>query len=265
MIHTLFQLDNPADISNSMIVNEKLVKEYGWTDPIGKKLPGRYDQQIIGVVKDFNFESLHSPIQPLVLVMQPDSMFRASNDVAFNFAPQPRVSIRINSGNLQDQINTLKMVWEKVAGDQEFEYKFLDQSLQSLYQNEQRISSIVRLASVLSIFIASMGLFGLITLIVNRRIKEIGIRKVLGADVKSIVGLLSKDFIALVLIAAVIAFPVSWWALNQWLKDFTYRIDISWWVFLLGGLSALMIALVTVCFQAIKAAIANPVKSLRTE
>jgi len=260
-----FASDNAADITNSMIVNEKLVKEYGWSDPIGKKLPGRYSQQIIGVVKDFNYESLHSPVQPLVLVMQPDSMMRSSNDIGFSFAPQPRISVRVNPGNLQDQIALLESAWKNVAGDQEFEYQFLDESLQNLYQNEQRISSIVQLASILSIFIASMGLFGLITLTVNRRLKEIGIRKVLGADIKSIVLLLSKDFILLVILASVIAFPLSWWALNKWLNDFTYRVELSLWVFLLGGVTALIIALFTVSFQAFRAAATNPVRSLRTE
>lgn len=260
-----FSTDHPADMANAMIVNEKLVKEYGWVDPIGKKLPGRYSQQIIGVVKDFNYESLHNPVRPLVLVMQPDSMMRSSNDVAFSFSPQPRVNVRVKPGNLQEQINTLKAAWTQVAGDQEFEYRFLDESLQSMYQNEQRTSDMVQLASILSIFIASLGLFGLITLTVNRRIKEIGIRKVLGADVSSIVGLLSKDFIVLVLIAALIAFPIAWWVLNQWLREFTYRIELSWWVFLLGGISALAIALITISFQAVKAAVSNPVNSLRSE
>lgn len=260
-----FSTDHPADMANAMIVNEKLVKEYGWVDPIGKKLPGRYSQQIIGVVKDFNYESLHNPVQPLVLVMQPDSMMRSSNDVAFSFSPQPRVNVRVKPGNLQEQINTLKAAWTQVAGDQEFEYRFLDESLQSMYQNEQRTSDMVQLASILSIFIASLGLFGLITLTVNRRIKEIGIRKVLGADVSSIVGLLSKDFMVLVLIAALIAFPIAWWVLNQWLREFTYRIELSWWVFLLGGISALAIALITISFQAVKAAVSNPVNSLRSE
>jgi putative ABC transport system permease protein len=134
-----------------------------------------------------------------------------------------------------------------------------------MYRNDQRIGSIVLYASILSIFIACMGLFGLATLVVARRTKEIGIRKVLGADVKGLVGLLSSDFVKLVAIAALIAFPVAWWALNKWLQDFAYRISIEWWVFFAASFSALLIALITVSIQAIKAAIANPVKSLRTE
>ncbi|HEY0060361.1 MAG TPA: FtsX-like permease family protein, partial [Flavisolibacter sp.] len=155
--------------------------------------------------------------------------------------------------------------WASVAGDVDFEYVFLDEALATAYQQEQRLGNIVKYASVLSIFIACMGLFGLATLVVVRRTKEIGIRKVLGADVRGIVALLSKDFIVLVLIASLIAFPVAWWALNDWLQDFAFRIPISLWVFLAAALLTMTVALVTVSIQAIKAAWANPVKSLRTD
>ncbi len=260
-----FSKDNPADISSSMVVNEALVKEYGWDDPIGKKLPGPYEQQVIGVVRNFHFESLHNIIQPLMLVLKPDSALRRSSDVNFSFAGQPRVSVRLKAGNIQDQIASLKKAWKAVAGDQDFEYRFLDESLNSMYKEEQRLGTIVRYASILSILIACMGLFGLATLVVARRTKEIGIRKVLGADIKGLVGLLSKDFMVLVIIASLVAFPIAWWALNKWLQDFAYRISIEWWVFIAASLAALLIALVTVSIQAIKAAIANPVSSLRTE
>jgi putative ABC transport system permease protein len=260
-----FSRANPADITGSMIVNEELVKEYGWKDPIGKRLPGKYEQQVIGVVKDFHFESLHNKIQPLALVIRPDSMFRISSDVSYTFPTQPRVNIRLKGGDIQAQVALLKTAWKKVAGDQDFEYRFLDESLNAQYQEEQRLGTIVRYASVLSIFIACMGLFGLATLVVARRTKEIGIRKVLGADIKGLVGLLSKDFIVLVVIASLVAFPIAWWALNAWLQDFAYRISIEWWIFIVAAAAALLIALITVSFQAIKAAMANPVKSLRTE
>lgn len=260
-----FEKNNPADITNSMIVNEALVKEYGWSDAIGQKLPGEYEQQIIGVVKDFHFESLHNAIKPIALVMRPDSIIRKSSDVAFMFPPQPRISIRLKAGNLQTEIAAVKDVWKTVAGNQDFEYRFLDESLDAMYQKEQRFGTVVNYASALSIFIACMGLFGLATLIVARRTKEIGIRKVLGADVKGLVGLLSKDFAVLVTIASLTAFPIAWWALNKWLEDFAYRISVQWWVFVVAAVIALLIALLTVSFQAIKAAMANPVKSLRTE
>jgi putative ABC transport system permease protein len=260
-----FAANNPADISSGMIINEALAKEYGWTDPIGKKLPGRYGQEVVGVVKDFHVESLHNTIQPLAMVIRPDSMFRQSNDVSFQFAAQPRISVRLKPGNVQEQIASLKASWKKVAGDQDFEYRFLDESLDNMYREEQRLGAMVRYASILSIFIACMGLFGLATLVVARRTKEIGIRKVLGADVKGLVGLLSKDFVVLVVVASVLSFPVAWWILNKWLQDFAYRVSIEWWVFVAASLAALLIALLTVSIQAIKAALANPVRSLRTE
>jgi putative ABC transport system permease protein len=259
-----FLKDNTAD-SNMIIVNEALVKQYGWKDPIGKKLPGKYPQQVVGVVKDFHFESLHTPISPLVMALKPDSMFAYSSDVSYNASPQPRVSVRFREGDVQGHIKSLEAAWKSVAADENFEFRFLDEALAASYEQEQRLGNIVKYASFLSIFIACMGLFGLATLVVVRRTKEIGIRKVLGASVPRIVSLLSKDFIVLVIVASVIAFPVAWWALSKWMEDFAYRIDIPWWIFISAAVLALVVALLTVSAQAIKAALMNPVKSLRTE
>jgi len=260
-----FSADNPADYTSSMIVNEAMVKMFGWKDAVGKKLPGRIEQQIIGVVKDFNYQSLHTAVQALAMVIKPDTFFRRINDINFGSPLQPRISVRLKAGNLVANLNTLKQVWKSVAPDQEFEYRFLDETVAAQYMQEQRTATIVKIASALSIFIACMGLFGLATLTVVRRTREIGIRKVLGASVSSVVRLLSKEFLVLVIIAALIAFPLGWWAMNKWLEDFAYRIHIEWWVFPVAGIAALIIALLTVSFQAIKAALANPVKSLRTE
>jgi putative ABC transport system permease protein len=192
-------------------------------------------------------------------------VFEKSTDISYNDPPRPRVSIRFKPGNVQEHVAYLKTTWKAVAGDREFDSVFLDDSLAAAYAQEQRLGKIIRYASILSIFIACMGLFGLATLVVVRRTKEIGIRKVLGADVSNVVALLSKDFILMVIIASFIAFPLAWWALQNWLEDFAYRIPIAWWVFLLAAFAALMVALATVSFQAIKAALTNPVKSLRTE
>jgi putative ABC transport system permease protein len=260
-----FSASNPADYTSSMIVNEALVNLFGWKSGVGQKLPGRIEQQIIGVVRDFNYQSLHTKVQPLAMVIKPDTFFRRINDISFTSPLQPRISVRLKAGNLSANLATIKQVWKNVAPDQEFEYRFLDETVAAQYRQEQRTATIVKIASALSIFIACMGLFGLATLTVVRRTREIGIRKVLGASVGSVVQLLSKEFVALVIIAALIAFPLGWWAMNKWLEDFAYRIHISWWVFPVAGLAALLIALLTVSFQAIKAALANPVKSLRTE
>ncbi|MEP7255492.1 MAG: ABC transporter permease [Ferruginibacter sp.] len=260
-----FDPANASDNTLSAIVNEAFVKDFGLTDPVGKKLPGKFDQQIIGVVKDFNIQSLHTKVQPLMLTISPDSVLRKMQDINYSFPPQPRISVRLKAGNLSSNINMLKQAWKTIAPDQDFEYKFLDETIAAQYQAEQRTSSIVKIASGLSVFIACMGLFGLATLTVSRRKKEIGIRKVLGANVSSIVQLLCRDFAKLVIIAAIIAFPLAWWFMHDWLKDFAYRANITWWVFVAATIIALLIAILTVSFQAIKAAIANPVKSLRTE
>ena len=261
-----FSANIPADSSMSAIVNEAFVKKFNLGDAIGKKLPGRFDQHIIGVVQDFNYESLHTPVEPLMMTLKADSVFRRTENINFNAPFQVRITVRLKGdGDLQANLASLKSAWTKVAPNQDFEYTFLDDKLAAQYMKEQRTSSVVKLASAFSIFIACMGLFGLATLTVVRRTKEIGIRKVLGASVPSIVNLLSKDFVKLVIIASVIAFPLGWWAMNNWLKDFAYRVDIGWWIYILAGLAALIIALLTVSFQAVRAAISNPVKSLRTE
>jgi putative ABC transport system permease protein len=259
-----FDGTNTADSNNSIVVNEALVKEYGITDPIGKRV-AKYSQQIVGVMKDFNFESLHTAVKPLVVSLKADTIFRQSEDISFQSSPQPRISVRMKAGNMARNVKILSDAWRAVTPNQEFEYQFLDESLAASYKQEQKSSSIVKLASALSVFIACMGLFGLATLTVTRRTKEIGIRKIMGANVLQIVQLVSKDFVVLVAVAALISFPVAWWAMRKWLADFSYRVDISWWVFLVAGGLAIFIALITVAFQAIKAALANPVKSLRTQ
>jgi putative ABC transport system permease protein len=222
-------------------------------------------QHIVGVVKDFNYMSLRSKVRPLMMTIQHDSVVRRCENISFVTPPQPHISIRLKPGNIARDIESLKEAWVKVAPGQDFDFKFLDESIASLYKAEQRTSTIVTIASALSIFIACMGLFGLATLTVSRRTKEIGIRKVLGANVTTIVGLLSKDFAKLVTIAALIAFPLAGWFIRDWLKDFAYQTSVSWWIYLLAGMMALVIALVTIGFQTIKAALMNPVRSLRTE
>ncbi len=260
-----FDGQNPADLTTAAVVNEAFVKEFALGDAVGKKLPGKFDQQIIGVVKDFNYESLHTRVNPLMMTMKIDSIVRRTENISINAAPQPRISVRMKAGNLAANVELLRQAWKKIEPGQDFEYQFLDESVGAQYQQEQRTSTIVRLASALSIFIACMGLFGLATLTVVRRTKEIGIRKVLGASIPHIVGLLSKDFVRLIIVAALIAFPLAWWAMSSWLADFAYRVNVSWWMYLLAGVLSLLIALVTVSVQAIKAALSNPVKSLRTE
>jgi len=217
------------------------------------------------VVKDFNYESLHTKVKPLVLALKHDSILRHSQDVSFAQPPQPRVSVRMKGGNPVSNQEILKKAWMAIAPNEEFTFSFLDDRVASQYESEKRTDKIVKLAAGLSIFIACMGLFGLVTLTVIKRTKEISIRKVLGATSGSIATLLASYFVKLVVIASLVAFPLAWWAINQWLGDFAYKTTISWWLFAAAGLSAILIALITVSAQAIKAALANPVKNLRSE
>ena len=175
------------------------------------------------------------------------------------------VSVRVKPGNISENLNQLESKWKNFAPNTPFDYSFLDNEFDALYRSEKRMGTVFGIFTILSIFVACLGLFGLAAYTAERRTKEIGVRKVLGASVQNLVALLSKDFIKLVVVATVIAFPIAWWSMNKWLEDFAYRITIGWWMFMLAGVIALLIALFTVSFQAIKASVANPVKSLRTE
>ncbi|HEU4632421.1 MAG TPA: FtsX-like permease family protein, partial [Flavisolibacter sp.] len=174
-------------------------------------------------------------------------------------------SFKVNTTNIKGLIGEIENRWKSMAPGMPFSYRFLDESFDEMYRAEQRVGKVAITFAILAIIIACLGLFGLVTYAAEQRIKEIGIRKVLGASVRGIVQLLSKDFLLLVLIAFIIAAPVSWYFMRKWLEDFSYRVNIEWWVFVLAASIALLIALVTICFQAVKAALANPVKNLRTQ
>lgn len=242
----------------SFVINESAVTALGWKnaqDALGKDFKyGNNKGHIIGVINDFHFESMHQPIVPLVLLLPPPSQLYYNN-----------FSIKLASNNIPASMIYLENIYKKYFPETPLDYTFLDQNFDKLYQTEQRQATLFTAFACIAIFIACLGLFGLSAFAISQRIKEIGVRKVLGANINSIVSLLSKDFLKLVGIAAVLAFPVAWYGMNNWLKDFAYRINIQWWVFVLAGLLAALIAFVTVSFQAIKAAVANPVKSLRTE
>ncbi|MFQ5632674.1 MAG: ABC transporter permease, partial [bacterium] len=213
---------------------------------------GEITPTIIGVVKDFNFESLRSPIEPLLMHIDPATPIR-------------RIFVRIRPENIPATIQALERHWLAIAPDAPFQYAFLDENVDRQYRAEQLQIQISVVATSLAILIACLGLFGLSVLAANRRTKEIGIRKVLGASVTGILVLMSKDFTRLVAIAFVVASPLAYFAMNFWLQNFAYRTGIAWWVFVLAGGLALAIALLTVSTQAIRAALANPVEALRYE
>lgn len=241
--------------SSAMVINETTARLLGYKDPIGKHIyasdpTGARKYTVIGVVKNFNFESLRQTVGPLCFMLGESS---------------GSISFKVGTGNLSSLISNVEQVWKKMAPGMPFSYRFLDDSFDEMYRAEQRMGKLGLAFSILAIVVACMGLFGLATYAAEQRVKEIGIRKVLGASVTGIVEMLSLDFLKLVMIASMIAFPLAWWAMNKWLMNFAYRIDIEWWVFILAAVIALVITLATVSSQAIRAAIMNPVKSLRTE
>ena len=244
--------------STAVVVNEAAVGLMHGEKPIGAKLyeigdlktKKAKEYHIIGVVRNFNFNTLRQVVTPMMLYLGWD---------------EGRISLRIHGADAHQLAGQIETLWRKMAPSQPFSYTFMDEEFNNLYLTEQRQGSIALSFSLLAIFIACLGLFGLTAYAAEQRTREIGIRKVMGATVGGIITLLSRDFLLLVLIAMLFAFPLSWWAMHHWLMDFAYRITIGWEVFAVAALLAIAIAVLTVSFQAVRAALANPVRSLRSE
>jgi putative ABC transport system permease protein len=252
-----FDATMSSDTLTSVIINESMMNDFGWTlnNAIGQTIKGYSDNLtpvVIGVVHNFNFRPLNEKLAP--------QMFHMFHD----YAPY-KFFVKIRPGNPTVALNAIQKAWAGIVPGYPLKYDFLDESLDRFYKSESKWSSIVGWAGGISIFLACLGLFGLAALAAVNRTREIGIRKVLGASLPGIVQLLSRDFLRLVLIAFVIATPVAWYFMNGWLQDFAYRVSIKWWVFVVTGGMALSIAFITIGMQALRAALANPVKSLRTE
>ncbi|HMB89889.1 MAG TPA: ABC transporter permease [Rhodothermales bacterium] len=253
-----FSQEMATDDTTAVILNEAAVRELGWTDPVGKPFSweGKEKETVVGVVKDFHFQSLHETIGPV--------MFRIRSAYE-SWPPYHTLVLRLSGQDLPGTLAFLEDQWGAFGSGSPMKYEFLDEQLDALYRTEQRLSKVFSIVAGLAIFIACLGLFGLAAFTAEQRTKEIGIRKVLGATVTNLVALLSKDFLKLVVVAFVIAAPVAYLAMQRWLADFAYRIEISPTIFLMAGLTALLIALLTVSYQAIRAALADPVQSLRYE
>lgn len=242
--------------SGAIVINETAARLLGYDNAIGKTLYYSDGQssskafQVIGVVKNFNFESLRQNVGPLCFLLEKSI---------------GAVSFRVNTKDVAGIISAAEKSWKTLAPGMPFSYRFLDDSFEQMYRAEQRMGKLSFIFSLLAILVASMGLFGLATFAAEQRVKEIGIRKVLGASVQGIVEMLSMDFVKLIFIAALVALPLAWWFMNQWLMNFAYRVHIQWWVLPAAAVIALLIALATVSYQAVRAALMNPVKSLRTE
>jgi len=256
----LFSAEFPADTSFRMILNEEAIKKMGFknaADAIGKNVAIDWQGQtykwvVIGVVRDFHFVDLHNPIEPYG--------FQLNNQPQYNY-----LIAHAKTNNMGSVLQSIRNTWHQLDPNEPFEYSFLNEDFQKNYEADNRLAGIVQNFTIIAILISCLGLFGLATFSAEQRTKEIGVRKVLGASVGNVVSLLSKEFLKLVFIAIVIASPITWFVMNKWLQDFAYRTNISWLVFVLTAIIAIGIALLTISFQAIKAALANPVKSLRTE
>ncbi len=246
-----------GDTAKEVLVNEELLKELGITNPpeaLNKEIDmwdGKIKVLIAGVIKDFHSQSLQEAIPPVIIGNLTD-VYRTIN-------------IKVKQQNIQQTISSIEKLWTATYPDYVFEYKFLDETIASLYKQEKQLSQLYKIFAGIAIFLSCLGLYGLASFMAVQRIKEVGIRKVLGATVQNVIYLFSREFIILISIAFIIATPIAWYFMHQWLQDFAYRSEISWWIFIIGGAASLFIALITVGFQAIKAAVANPVKSLRTE
>ncbi len=241
-----------SDEGAQLLFNETAIRAMGLKNPVGQSVKMWNEQKTIaGVVKDFHLTSLHEPIAPMV----------------FRFAPEQTstILVKIKAGEEKATLERLGSFYQKFNPGFDFNFKFLDETYQAQYVSEQRVSQLSRYFAGLAILISCLGLFGLSMFTAEQRMKEIGIRKVLGASVAGITGMLTKDFLKLVVVAILIASPIAWWAMDQWLADFAYRIDLQWWMFVVAGLAAVCIAFLTVAIQSVRAALANPVKSLRSE
>jgi putative ABC transport system permease protein len=262
-----FSADNPSDKRRAVIVNESFVKEYGWSDAIGKKIPGKnfQDHEIIGVVKDFNYASLYTKVQPLVIVEDPSIIFSGIENVNTDNSPIPKLMVRLKPGNMAAAIEQIKGVWNKISGGEEFSYSFVDQAIALQYRNDQNLGKIVSISTLLAIVIGSLGLYALASLAMQNRTKEISVRKVMGANEKSLLFLLSKEYVYLIGVCLLISVPITWYLMKSWLSTFEYRVGISFGVFLLSGGISLIIAMATISFQTLKTVWTNPVKSLKYE
>ncbi len=249
-----------SDTMNEIVINEKAVQAYGFQSPqdaTGKVLSPSGDKSrsfpIVGVVSDFHQFGIRSKIDPVLITTE------KSQSSILN------IKLPNDASKWSGSLKVIEQEWKKLYAGVPFKYRFYDDTIKKIYQEEERTQTLMNAATAIAILISCLGLFGLATLTAFQRTKEVGIRKVLGASVSGIVRLLSKEFLSLVLVSAVIATPIAWWMMNEWLKDFAYRVEIHWWLFLIAAVAGIVIALLTVSFQAVKAAVANPVKSLRME
>lgn len=262
-----FERDNLTDKRRGVLVNESFVKAFGLESPIGARIPNpnAIDHEIIGVVKDFHFASLHASIDPLILVQNLEIGFSAANNINLDSDPAPKLMVRLVPNKFEETISQINTAWTEVYGDEPFDYNFIEEGLKRQYTAEQNLGKIVSSATIIALIIGAMGLFALATLTMNARTKEISVRKVLGAPMQNIIYLLSKGYVFIVLIALLISIPLTIFFAQSWLSDFEYKIAIGFDSFLLAGIGTLLIAILTISYQCLKVARANPAQTLSAE
>jgi putative ABC transport system permease protein len=250
-----FSKSQATDEKSAFILNASAVEQFGWASAIGKQMAWKRDlnekKTVIGVIRDFHFRSLHERIEPLILQLR-GSTFRI-------------MYVKLRSENIEESLTLIRNTWKTIFPHRPFEFFFLEDDIDAMYKSEQKMGQLFRYASLLAVFIACLGLFGLVSFATEQRTKEIGIRKAIGATVTNIVLLLSREFLKWIVVANVIAWPVAYFIMDAWLRDFAYRAKMSVWLFVLSTVLAFVIALVTVSTQTVKAALANPIKTLRYE
>ncbi|GJM33730.1 MAG: ABC transporter permease [Saprospiraceae bacterium] len=261
-----FSEETATDIQGGVIVNETMAKTFGWEDYLDTPLPPPFEGfRLIGITEDFNFSSLREEVQPLLMTLDPLAIIGLMSDMNYGDLPLPKYTLKLEGGNIPYTLGKIEQAWRKLAPDQPFQFSFIDEAINAQYRSEQSLSSILSFATLLAIVIAALGLFGIASITAARRTKEIGIRKVLGASVLDIVLMLNRHLTGLVVVATLIAAPLSWLIMRSWLKDFAFQVGINPITFVIAGLLALAIAWVAVSFQAFRAGMASPVDSLRSE
>jgi putative ABC transport system permease protein len=262
-----FSDNNPSDARRSIIVNEAFAKEYGWTDPVGKRIPGKgfAEHEVIGIIKDFNYASLYTSVQPLVMVQDPAIILSGTENINFDNSPIPKLMVRVKPENMSATLEQIKTTWNNLTGGEEFTFSFVDQAMDNQYRSDQNLGKIVSIATLLAMIIGSLGLYALASLAMQNRTKEISIRKVMGATEQSLLVLLSKDYVLLIAVSLMLSIPITWYLMDNWLQSFQYRVSVGWQVFAAAGGLSLVIALLTISYQAIKTAWTRPAETLKYE
>lgn len=262
-----FIAGDESDKRHSVIVNESFVKTFGWKHPIGERIPGKdfIEHEVVGVVKDFHYASLYAKVQPLAIVQNGAIISSGIENVNIDNTPVPKLMIRIAGGNVMATLEKIKSAWLQMTHGEEFAFAFADEAIAGQYRADQNLGKLVKIAAIIAIVIGSLGLYGLTSLTMQARVKEVGMRKVLGATERSLLMLLSKDFLKLALVSLLMSIPVTIYAMNSWLSGFEYRIKLGWQIFAMAGVLSLAIVFITISYQTVKAAWTKPVEVLKHE